>query len=65
VTDRASPTDIAIAIAKIVAGDWIDPPDVPVRWACELYDPDGRRCDCPSEVKAKPAASSKSARRFS
>ena len=41
-TNKPTPADIAIAIAKAELGDWIDPVDVPVSWFCELYDPEGQ-----------------------
>jgi hypothetical protein len=36
-----SPADIAVAIGKVAAGDWIDPLDAPLNWLCLLYDPEG------------------------
>jgi hypothetical protein len=40
---KPTPADIVIAIAKAEAGDWIDPTDLPLRWQCELNDPEGQR----------------------
>jgi hypothetical protein len=31
-----------IAIAKAELGEWLNPPDSPIRWSCELYDPEGK-----------------------
>ena len=36
-----SPADIAVAIGKVAAGDWIDPLDAPLNWLCLLYDSEG------------------------
>jgi len=40
---KPSPADILIAIAKAELGDWVEPLNAPLRWSCELYDPDGQR----------------------
>ena len=36
-----SPADIAVAIGKVAAGDWIDPLDAPLNWSCTLYNSEG------------------------
>jgi hypothetical protein len=38
---KPTPADILVAIAKAEAGDWIDPLEEPICWACELHPPDG------------------------
>lgn len=40
---KPSAADVVVAIAKAELGDWVDPTDVPLNWACDLYDPDGKR----------------------
>ena len=39
---KPTPADILTAIELAERGGWIDPPEVPIRWSCELYDSDGR-----------------------
>lgn len=34
--------DILVALAKVAAGDWIDPLAEPIHWCAEVRDPDGR-----------------------
>lgn len=36
-------TDICAAIRQGATYDWIDPPETPIDWLCEVYDPDGKR----------------------
>jgi hypothetical protein len=36
-----SPADIAVAIGKVQADDWIDPLETPLNWLCLLYDSEG------------------------
>jgi hypothetical protein len=38
---RPTSADILIAIRKAEIGDWIDPSEEPVCWACDLYSPEG------------------------
>jgi hypothetical protein len=42
-TPRPTPADIMVAIAKAELGDWIDPSEVPLNWACDLFSPEGHR----------------------
>jgi hypothetical protein len=36
---KPTAADIIIAIAKAELGDWIDPSEQPICWACELHPP--------------------------
>jgi hypothetical protein len=49
---RPTPADILIAIAKAELGDWIDPSEVPLNWACDLYSPEGHRFDGNADTPA-------------
>ena len=40
---KPAPADIRRAIDMARLGTWIDPTDVPVRWNCFLFDPEGAR----------------------
>jgi hypothetical protein len=42
---KPTAADIHTIIAKIEAGDWIDPSCEPYRWECRLYDPEGEEAD--------------------